>query len=182
MRARFLLFVGAFSLAGAASAVQACSSDETNTTSAGADSGPDAVAADGSPQKEPAAPEPDAAPCDLSADFSDEIPDASIADGATTTGLCLQCAHTSCQKQLAACNTECKCQQLAGQALGCFLQNSDKTQLELYQLCGGPLLGVDSHTQQLALEILSCLNDECPEDCATSAFQPHDAGTDADAN
>ncbi len=173
MKARIFLLGGSISLIAAAFVVQACGDTEPVTTAPEVDSGADVV--DSSPPKEAAPADEDAATCDLSADFTTEIPDASIADGATTTGVCLACAHVKCQKQLDECNQDCDCQGLAGDALGCYLANSANP-----LLCAGNFAGVDSNTQQIAIAAVSCINSGCKKECATEAFL--DGGTDADAN
>ena len=171
MKARICLLAGSVGLVAAAFVIQACGETEPAAAGPEADSGADVV--DSSPPKEAAA-EEDAATCDLSADFTTQIPDASIADGATTSGICLQCASAKCKKQIDACNQDCTCQELAGEALECYLENSANP-----ILCAGNFAGVDNSTQQIAIGLLTCINSGCKVECATEAFQ--DAGTDADA-
>lgn len=172
MRARIFLLGGCVGLVAAAFVVQACDESEPTTAASEADSGPDVI--DGGPLKEAAAPEVDAATCDPSADFTTQIPDASILDGATTTGICLQCAHAKCAEQLDKCNEDCACQGLAGEALQCYLMSSENP-----IACAGSFIDVDTTTQQAGIALLTCINSECKADCATAAFQ--DAGADADA-
>ena len=181
MRARFFLVVGSVGLITTAAALQACSGDtEAPAGPKVVDSGvADVVVVDSAPEAAPV--NNDAATCDLSADFSTSIPDASVADGATTSGLCLACAESKCTDAVKACNASCPCQTLAGDAVGCFLTNAGKAQAQLLTICGASFAGVDSDTQTLGLAIVSCLNSKCPNECATAAFKPQDAGADADA-
>lgn len=181
MRARFFLFAAATTLAAAAFAVQACSSS-SEAPAAPADSGSDVTVVDSAPPKEAAPPEQDSATCDLSADFTSSIPDASIADGATTSGICLGCSHDKCAKDLAACNEDCTCQNVAGSTLDCVLKNAGKSYQEIATACGGAILSLDSNTQKLLLNLVGCLNDSCKTECAVDAFKPQDGGSDADAN
>ena len=177
MGARFFLVAGSIGLVATAFLIQACGETEP-APSAPADSGADVVLDSG--QKDTAPPtEEDAATCDLSADFTKQIPDASIADGASTSGICLQCAKAKCQAQLEDCNQDCPCQELAADGLACFLKNSANP-----LVCAGRFTGVDQNTQQLGFALLGCINSGCKEECATDAFQPGDGGTDAatDAN
>ena len=113
------------------------------------------------------------------ADFTAEIPDASIADGASTTGICLECAKKTCPTQIGECTQNCDCQELAVGALDCFLKNSTKSQLELFGICGGKFGGVNPATQQLGFGLLTCINGGCKTECATDSFQTKDAGKDA---
>ena len=170
MKARICLLAGGVGLVAAAFVIQACGETEPVTAAPEADSGADVV--DSSPPMEAAATDEDAATCDLSADFTTEIPDASIADGATTSGICLQCASAKCKKEIDACNQDCTCQELAGDALECYLANSANP-----LLCAGNFAGVDTSTQQIAIGLLTCINSGCKVECATEAFT--DGGTDA---
>jgi hypothetical protein len=160
MRARIFLGAGTVSFVAAAFVIQACGDTEEPVTQSTADSGPDVVV-DAGP-KEAAAEEKDsAAPCDTSADFTKGIPDASIADGASTSGICLGCATTKCKSQVDACRESCTCQEMAGGALDCYLKNTANP-----LVCAAGLSGVDSETQQIGLAIIGCLNNACKEECA----------------
>jgi hypothetical protein len=173
MRIRFFLTVLSAGLFGAGFAVQACGST-TNDVATVADSGPEAaiepVMKDSSvPDAKDAAP-----PCDTTADLTTKIPDASIADGASTSGLCVGCMKTVCPEALAACNMDCTCQGLAGDALNCFV----KTQAIS---CGAPFLSGGSSTLAIGKQLLGCVSGGCADECAFSAFNM-DGGADADAD
>jgi hypothetical protein len=178
MRARIFLVIGAISLNAVAFVLQACGETEPAAVSnSTADSGADVVdSGSAKPDSASSPADDDAATCDLSADFSTKIPDASIADGASTSGLCLGCAKANCNAEVTACNQDCPCQELASSALDCYLKNTANP-----ILCAGNFTGVDTNTQQLGFAIISCLQDECKAECATESFVG-DAGKDADAN
>lgn len=164
-----LILLGAGSLLiGAAFMIQACGDTESG---AAADAGADVV---DSGQKEASA-DTGAPPCDTSKSVTDDIPDAAIADGASTSGACVQCANLNCSKQLDACNKDCTCQGIAGDALKCFLKNTqDPT------ACLGPLFSVDPNTRTIGLGLLLCIREGCKTECATQSFQPQDdGGTDS---
>lgn len=175
MGSRFFLVAGGIGLVATAFVIQACGDTEP-VDATPPDSGADVVVDSGQQEAAPE-PEEDAATCDLSADFTKQIPDASIADGASTSGLCLQCAHTKCKAQIDDCNQDCPCQDLAATGLDCYLKNSSNP-----TVCASAFLGVDDNTQQIGIALLGCINSGCKEECATESFQPKDAGSDADAN
>lgn len=166
MRARLVLVVSGLSLIGAAFAIQACGETELSAPIP-AEAG--AGVLDGGENE--AAPGNDASPCDTSANFTDKIPDAAIADGASTTGLCVQCANAKCAEPVGDCNESCECQAIAGDALNCYLKNSRNP-----IVCAAQFSSVDSKTQQIGLALLQCINKNCKAQCATESFQPTDAG------
>lgn len=171
MRIRFFLTVVSAALFGAGFAIQACGSTVDDTTATTPDSGgPDVVEAavkDTSvPDAKDAAP-----PCDTTADLTTKIPDASIADGATTSGACVGCMKRVCPEALAACNMDCTCQGLAGDALNCFV----KTQAIS---CGAPFLSGGASTLAIGRQLLGCVSGGCATECAFNAFNM-DGGADA---
>lgn len=173
MKARIFLLAGSACFVAAAFVIQACGDTEPVTgpeTDAAAD-----VADSGQKEAAPPVVDDDAATCDLSADFTTQIPDAAIADGSSTTGLCVQCANAKCGKQVDDCNKDCPCQELAAEALDCYLKNTDNP-----FACAGNFAGVDQTTQQIGIALIGCINNGCKDECATEQFQ--DAGPDADAN
>ena len=167
-RARILVVISAGLLASAALAVQACSDDDTATAT---DAGSDAAEAG-----QEAGP-PDSATCDLGANLLERLPDASIADGASTSGICIGCVDTKCGSQVNACNKSCECQNAAYRGLNCFLQNSTNPTPCLAQFT----TGVDPQVQAIGISLAACVNANCKKDCATSTFQPGaDAGDAGD--
>jgi hypothetical protein len=160
---------------GAASAIsalmiQACG-DTTDNPVTPADAAVEATATDTSPPKEAAPPADPDAGCDTAANFTSQIPDASIADGATTSGICVGCANSQCKTEVTACNTNCKCQNLMGEALSCYLKDPSKA-----TTCAGGFLLADQATQTAGINLLRCLQTKCDDECAASAFQ--DGGRD----
>jgi len=175
MGARFFLVAGSVGLVASAFLIQACGETESTPDTAG-DSGAD-VAVDSNVADTAPPAEEDAATCDLSADLTQGIPDAAIADGASTSGLCLQCAKTKCAAQLDDCSQECACQELLTVGLDCYLKNTSNP-----LACAGNFTGVDQNTQQIGLALIGCISGGCKEECATESLLPNDAGSDADAN
>jgi hypothetical protein len=157
--------------------IEACGDTATTpaaTTDAGGTSDVTTTPTDTGAIEEPA-PSNDAATCDLSADFTTQIPDASIGDSGSTTGECLACTKKNCGDDINNCNADCPCQGLAGNALECYLQHQDNpTQ------CAAQFAGVNSTTQGIGLGLLTCVNSNCKAECATSRFT-QDAGKDAEA-
>ncbi|MBX3225472.1 MAG: hypothetical protein KF795_33510 [Labilithrix sp.] len=175
MGARIIVVMGGVALVGAAFVVQACGETEVAPEPV-ADAGPDVE--DSAPAEAAPPEDEDAATCDLSADFTTKIPDASIADGASTTGICLQCANDKCKAQVTACNQDCPCQGIVGEALECYLKNTSNP-----LVCAGSLAAVDDNTRNLGIALIGCINSGCKDECATAALQPDggaDAGPDAE--
>ncbi len=176
MRIRFLVASTSLSFFAFGAAVQACSGKSEDT--AATDAGGDALEAGRDTSVTDAA---DAAPpCDPNKDFLKDIPDASIADGATSTGRCLGCMKTKCSAEIKACAKDCPCQNLASGALECVLKaTSQAAQFG----CVAPFAKASSETRTIGQSLLFCSQGECKDECATSSFDPDagDAG-DADAN
>jgi hypothetical protein len=145
----------------AAFAIQACG--ETDHASTPVDAGTNAD----SGHKDAASPDTGASPCDTSVSFTDKIPDAAIADGASTSGICVQCVEKKCATQVEACNKDCTCQGLAGDALSCFLKTPQNP-----IVCAGQFINVDSNTRDIGLGLLTCAATGCKTECATESFQP----------
>lgn len=179
MRIRIILACSSVVLFGAGFAIQACGGTQSDSSTP-VDAGQDVFEAS---IKDSSLPDvKDSAPaCDPTADFLKDIPDASIADGATSSGLCLACAKTKCKSQLAACSKDCTCQDLAGDAIDCYLKSPTKETSDLIK-CAGSFATVPKATQNIGLAMFGCINDECPDECATSQFTDAGADADADAN
>lgn len=179
MRTRFFVLAASVTSIAAAAVAQGCG--ETETTSTPADAGID-VADSG--RKEAAPPiEEDASPCDTTADFTKQIPDAAIADGASTTGICVACAQKNCKQYIDDCNKNCECQGLAADALECYAKSSG----DLVGCLGKFASSTPSkQTQQTGVGLFTCLNGSCKDECQTEALNPDagdagDAAADADA-
>src|SRR5437588_9668241 len=124
MRVHAFLIGATVSLVAVMAGIQACGGDTSSGTTP-TDAGND-VTLDTKP---PPPPPPDdagadSATCDLSADFTTKIPDASIADGESTTGICIGCVEAKCKKDLDSCNQYCPCQSAAAKALECYAKNT----------------------------------------------------------
>jgi hypothetical protein len=170
MRTRLFFLAASVTSIAAAAVAQGCGETETTTTPG--DAGTDAVA-DTGPKKDATPPAEDAEPpCDTTADFSKDIPDAEIADGASTTGICVACAKANCKKFIDDCNKNCQCQELAGDALECYAKTANIIG------CAGQFASssITKETKQTGLGLFSCLNDECKDECQTEQFA--DGGPD----
>lgn len=169
MRTRFFFLAASVTSIAAAAVAQGCG--ETETTSTPTDGGADVAADTGRRDSAPPV-EDDAAPCDTTKDFTKDIPDAEIADGASTTGLCVACANANCKQFIDECNKNCQCQELAGEALECYAKTANIVG------CAGQFASskITDETKATAFSLFSCLNEECKEECQTEQF--NDAGSD----
>lgn len=177
MRIRFFLTVLSAALFGAGFAIQACGST-TNDAATTADSGPEA-AVDSSVKDTSVPDAKDAAPpCDPNVDILKDVMDASIADGASSVGLCLGCAKSKCAMEINACKMDCDCQGIAGGALECFAM-AGGVQSKLFA-CVGPFATAPTATRNIGIALAGCVQQSCPDECATAQFT--DGGADADAD
>ena len=169
MRVRFLLVAISVGALGAGFGMQACggTSDSSTPVDAGQDVHDSSVKDTFVPDVFDAAP-----PCDTNADLTKNIPDASIADGASTSGICVGCLKKACPQTLDKCNKNCTCQNLAAGALTCFV----KTQKIA---CGAPFLSAGGETFAIGKELLGCVSMDCSDECAFSSFNP-DGGDGGD--
>lgn len=169
MRTRILLLVASASVVTAGAAVQACGGTEGENTpgdagvEASADTGPKDAAKD-------TAPVDTGPPCDTTKDFTKDIPDASIADGASTTGICVACAKLHCNADIDKCNKDCKCQEIAADALECYAKSQDVF------ACAGSFVSVPKATRDIGVSLFQCIAAECSVECAADQFI--DGGTD----
>lgn len=171
MRIRFLIVSVSAVLFGGGFAIQACGGTQSDS-SAVVDAGIDVVDAT---VKDTNAPDVvDAAPqCDKNADILKGIPDASIADGGSSVGLCLGCASTKCKTQIDTCKQDCACQGVAADALECYAKTQSLA-------CAASFQGVPKATQQIGIALAGCVQSNCDTECQASVLT--DAGADADAN
>lgn len=172
MRLRLVVALVAAGTVGGAFWTQACGSSE-DVTAALSDAAEGGARESGTPDV--SEPEP---PCDRRADLFAKVHDASIGDGASTTGVCIGCAKARCDEAIAKCTADCACQGIVGRALECYLT----TQM---LGCASELASylVTSETRSNALRILGCVQSECPSECVVDAgadASPTDGGTDAD--
>lgn len=173
MRSRSLVAIASIGLFGGAfalSALAACSAAED--VSAG---GPDVV--EGGLRETGALDASEAEPpCDRNADLFARVRDAAIADGASTTGLCLGCAKHACGDAVGGCTRDCPCQSIVGNALECYLTTQQIG-------CAGALadIFVTPATRRHALELLGCVQQACPVECAVDGGAPDATPAAADA-
>jgi hypothetical protein len=163
MRVHAFFFGVTVTLVSAAAAMQACGGDTSSSATTPTDAGgttmdvANDVAKDTGPGDTGSG---DSATCDLSADFTKKIPDASLADGASTTGVCIGCLEAHCKSDIDKCNLYCPCQTAADKALSCFAMHSDNP-----ILCAGTVAGTDSKTQGILLSLAGCLQASCGAEC-----------------
>ena len=148
-------------------AIDACSSDETPVTSepdASDDVAKDAVFV----------PEDAEVRCDPDASLLERIEDASISDGASTTGICAACLGEKCSYELAHCAEDCQCQGIVGDALQCYLTTQDIA-------CLGRLTNylVRQDTRGRALQLSGCARSSCAPQCAIDGGVVSDASVDS---
>jgi hypothetical protein len=110
-------------------------------------------------------------PCDVNGDLFGKVRDAAIADGASTTGLCLGCAKRACGDAVGKCTRDCPCQSIVGNSLECYVTTQQLG-------CAGALANifVTPATRQHALELLGCVQQACAVECAVDAGNAPDAG------
>jgi hypothetical protein len=160
VRSRFAWFAGALAVAGLA--IEACSGDPEEPAPAAspdAGGGTGERAAFDAGQPEPA--------CDPDADLLAKVTDASIADGSSTTGVCLSCARARCSEAIAECTGECACQRIVSDALGCWVTTQQIT-------CAAELANVfvKNVTRQHALALVGCVKSACTTECAIDGGAP----------
>ena len=171
MRVRLLLAGLSLALVGFSFGVQACSSD--GSAFVANDAGLDA--ADATTPYDAAVPdtgtdaETDAG-CDTNADFTTRIPDASVPDSSTTTGLCVACANTECPTEVSNCNHSCSCQNIADKALVCYAKSGGD--LFAAYTC----VGSTPKDTKNPIALLGCLKSKCGEPCAIGQADAGDAG------
>src|SRR5690349_9969836 len=117
MRIRFFLALASASLVTAGFGIQACGGSSDSTGAPTTDSGVGEAAAETGPADTGADVADAALTCDHEKDFLAEIPDASVADGASTTGICVGCTKANCAAEVAKCAADCSCQGVAGKVL-----------------------------------------------------------------
>lgn len=170
MRIRYFVTVGSAAFVTAAFAIEACGGDAT-TEPIAADAAAEAAPVVDSGPTDTGAPdvEVDAATCDLSTNLTSGIPDASIADGASTTGVCLGCVSAKCKTSVDKCNLDCTCKGLANTALDCYTKTPDPI------ACGAGFVSakVPSSTRNIGISLFQCVAQSCKSECATGSF---DAG------
>jgi len=164
MRIRIFLALASVSFVAVGLAVQACGGTAADETTPKADASV-ADTSTGPAAKDATTDTADAAaPCDPKKDFLATIPDASIADGASSTGVCIGCVKSKCGANVAKCAADCVCQGVAGAALECFAKGQPIT------TCGAGLFGVPQATQTIGIGLFSCVQQSCKDECAAASF------------
>lgn len=168
MRIRLLLACVSVGVFGLGLTVQACGGSATDE--AAGDAGADA------PDARPRIPtglDAGEARCDPDKDLLAAVRDASIGDGASSTGLCNACAKAQCSEAIAKCTRDCPCQAIVSDALECYLTTRQIG-------CAAALANifVTNETRRDALSLLGCVQTECVSECAVDAG----TGTDRDAS
>jgi hypothetical protein len=171
MRARVIVLSVSVGLLGGALAIQACGGSDAAT-----DDAPDAAEAGVREGGALDVSEPEPA-CDPKTDLTRKVKDASIGDGASTTGICLGCAKAKCAEAIASCQADCPCQGIVSNAIECYLTTQQIG-------CAVALADylVTPATRKYALGVLGCVRSECPQECAVEAGAPDpdpDAGSNA---
>jgi hypothetical protein len=172
MRARFFVLCVSAALFVAPLAVQACSTSEGSAD--GVADAPESGVRETRPVELPDA-EP---PCDPKADLLRKVRDASIGDGASTTGICLGCARAKCAEAIASCTEDCPCQAIVGRSIECYLTTQQiGCAIDLTDYLVTP------KTRKYALALLGCVQSECPQECSVedAGVEPSpDAATSPD--
>jgi hypothetical protein len=148
--------------------VDACSADDATAVDPNAPDAAEAAPRDGTVVFEDADPS-----CDPDADLLTRVEDASIADGASTTGICAACLRERCAEQIASCAEDCPCQGIVGDALQCYLTTQQLA-------CLGRLTNylISQDTRARALTLAGCARSGCGEECAIDGGTIPDATTD----
>jgi hypothetical protein len=164
---RFTVVLASLTVSAGLVTLDACSSEQAPATGA-----PDA--SDDSAQDSAFVPEDAEVRCDPDASLLDRLEDASIADGASTTGICAACLDVKCSYELAHCAEDCPCQGIVGDALQCYLTTQDIA-------CLGRLTNylVRQDTRGRALQLSGCARSSCAIECAVDGGVAPDASFDA---
>lgn len=176
MRVRALIVLGLASLTTAGLVITACGGEEetppgSSPEDGGSDSGP-GPGADSGGDGDAKVPTED---CDKSKDFLDDVPDASLANGASSSGECVACLRASCKATLDLCNVDCECREFVGETIGCVAEGTAAfTECATAAMMNGL---PSAEVQGIGLSIYQCATTNCNEACALSDLIPGDAGS-----
>lgn len=154
VRSRFVVVFASVAVCASTLAIDACSSGDVAPASAADAAGDSArdvvVGVDDAEVR-----------CDPDASLLERVADASIADGASTTGICATCLDERCAYELAHCAEDCPCQGIVGDALQCYLTTQALA-------CLGRLTSylVRQDTRARALQLSGCARSSCASECA----------------
>ncbi len=174
MRIRAFIVLGFASLAAAGLAVVACGGEEEDPTPGPSteDAGKDGSTPTADSGSDSGGPTDD---CDKSKDFLADIPDAAIADGASSSGICLGCLRSHCNAALELCNADCECRGFVGATVGCVAQGTDSF-LNCATAAAAENGAPSESVQGIGLGIYQCANQNCKAECALDDLFPPDAG------
>jgi hypothetical protein len=117
MRIRSVLALASASFFAAGFGIPACGGSSDDAAEVAQDSGVVEAAADAAKEDATVDAADAALLCDPKKDFFAAIPDASIDDGGSTTGICVGCVKASCATEVGKCGADCVCQNVAASAL-----------------------------------------------------------------
>jgi hypothetical protein len=176
MRIRFFLTCVAATCVAAGFGIQACGG--TSESGPAADAATER-AAEAGPKDSSTGPDVFDArpPCDPNKDPLKDIPDAAIADGASSTGACLGCATAKCSDEIDDCKKDCSrsvtdlgCQDLAGKALECYAKTQD------IFTCAGKFATVPNPTRGIGIALGTCVGQKCQDECGVKDPDAGDGG------
>ena len=159
-----------------------CGSTESTPA---ADAGRDAVVVDVTqplPDTGPDVVDTGVTACAVDADITMiNVPDASLADGASSIGRCSSCVQTTCKMPLANCNEDCDCKSALVDFFTCYSGGGSITK------CGLPLGTLGGSARTLGQALIVCIDPAlaglpapgCKDDCAVNALFPDAGKTDA---
>ena len=151
-------------------AASGCGSTQTSNPVA-TDGGGDVVADNSVRDVTPDVPREVAPSCIKDADFTQiPIPDASLGDGGTNSGVCVSCVRSNCTSQANACAADCECNNVVLGFFTCIGSGASLT------TCGTPLLSLPSGSQALGQALALCVYGNCQSECGIPNL---DGGGDA---
>ncbi len=105
-------------------------------------------------------------------------PDASLADGATSVGICFGCVHSSCGPEVQDCADDCECNNAVLGAFGCVASGQPLA------TCAGAFTNLPPSSLQVGQALGLCVIAGCRQACAPNldaSFldSPNDAPSEA---
>jgi hypothetical protein len=169
MRARHWVLSGVSALF--VSGLVAAGCGGTDETPPAQDAGQDTSVQDTAPPKDTAPEITDTAkPCVSDADLNTlNPPDAALADGATSVGICIGCAKAACGPQFRDCNNDCECKNAIASVFQCVAAGGTLA------ACAAPLISGGT-VPQVAQNLGLCVYTGCAKECTGSGGR--DAGGD----
>lgn len=113
--------------------------------------------------------------CVKDADFTQfPVPDASLGDGGTNTGVCVSCVRSNCQSQANACAADCECNNAILSFFNCLGQGR-----ALLTCLGSSQGGLSGTAQNLAIALGACVYSNCQQECGVPNLE---GGTDGQSD